>query len=46
MYVQHMYIWAGRHKKKASDPLELVVLSCHVGAGNWTHVLCKNSEST
>jgi len=33
--------------EKLLDPLELelqLVMSWHVGTGNWTQVLCKNSE--
>lgn len=39
-------VWCPRGLKKASDALGLdlhTVLSCYIGTGNWTWVLCKNS---
>ena len=38
---------AHRGHKRAPAPLELewqIIVSCHMGAGNWTQVFCKSSQ--
>lgn len=42
----HACLVPAEARNRASDPLELelqIVLSHHVGAGNWTQVVCKSS---
>ena len=50
----YMYLYScipsahGNQKRTSSDPLTLelqMVLSCHVGSGNQTQVLCKSSKT-
>ena len=44
--VHHSHAWYTWSSKKASDPLELKVVSWHVSTGNWTWFLWKNSKKS
>lgn len=46
IYVYHMCVCVSEGQEKALDPLELekMVLSHHVGAANWTWVVCKSNK--
>lgn len=47
MYVHHICVQACGTQKRALDPRELELqmnVTHHMGAGEWTQVLCKNSN--
>lgn len=47
LYVHHVGAGAYGGQKRAPDHLKLdfqMIERCHVGAGNWTQILCKNSK--
>ena len=45
LYVQHMHVVLLEAERGSWTPLMQVVVSHCVGAGNWSWVLCKISES-
>lgn len=44
MYVYHVPAWCHRGQKRASGPLDQMVMSNHVSAGNQTYILCKSNK--
>lgn len=47
VFVHHVHAWYPRKPERVLGPLELklqTVVSCYVGAGNWTWVLCKSCK--
>lgn len=47
MFMHHIHACTCGGHKRPSDPLELglqMVVSCHISAGNWTHIPWKSSQ--